>query len=247
MKRYAMAVLVLLLCLMAIPCAAMENLLVDDADLLSFEEEAMLREKLSSVTDTFQAEIVIATVTSTEGYLPDDFVEYFYDSNGYGLGSRRDGVLLLVDMNSRTYRILSNGAAADAISLGDIDVIEEEIAPALGDGDYAEAFHTFIAQCEYYLGGYRNGFPFETGENLLIAVIVGLVAALIVTGILRGQLNSVRRQYAAGNYIKQGSMQVTQATEFFLYRNVSRQAKPKNNSGSGRSSGSSRNVGGGRF
>ena len=247
MKRYLSLLLVLLLCLTVVPAAAAAgNLLVDDADLLSFTEEASLQKRLSDLTEKYDVQVVVVTVNSTGAYSPDDFVEYYYDTFDYGVGPNRDGVLLVVDMDSRTYRILSNGLAADAISHAAIDSIGNAIAPSLSDGDYAKAFETFLEECEYYLNGHINGYPFAAGKNLVIALIIGLVAALIVTSILKGQLKTVRSQYAAGDYVKTGSMQVTQATDLFLYRNVSKRAKPKNNS-SGGSSGGGRNVGGGSF
>jgi chromosome segregation ATPase len=42
----------------------------------------------------------------------------------------------------------------------------------LSDGDYAVAFDVFVEQCDYYLDGYTNGFPFNFGKNLLIALII---------------------------------------------------------------------------
>lgn len=69
----------------------------------------------------------------------------------------------------------------------------------------------------------------------LICLAIGLVIALIVTGIMKGQLKSVRAQSAAAEYVKQGSLQVTESHDLFLYRNVTRVPRPKsNNSGSGR-------------
>lgn len=247
MKRYLSLLLVLLLCLAVVPVvSAAGNPVTDQADLLNPMEEVELRKKLTDLTQEYQVQIAVVTVNSTGSYSPDDFVEHLYDSQNYGLGANRDGVLLVVDMESRTYRILSNGMAADAISSGAISSIGDAIAPDLSDGAYADAFDTFADECVYYLDGYINGFPFDTGKQLLIALAIGLVAALIVTSVLKGQLKSVRSQYAAGDYVKPGSLQVTQATDFFLYRNVSKRAKPKNNS-SGSSSGGGRNVGGGRF
>ena len=42
-------------------------------------------------------------------------------------------------------------------------------------------------------------------------------------------------------------MKVTAAYDMYLYRNVTRRAKPQDSSGSGSRSGSSRHVGGGKF
>lgn len=251
MKKKLLAFLfVVAICISsAIPAFAAHNgaYLYDEAELLTQGEADRLSAKLDAVSQKYQVDVIIATVNSTGSYTADEYVEYFYDSNGFGYGSNRDGVLLLVAMQERDYRILSNGLGADAISMSDIDAIGNEIVPYLSDGEYAQAFDTFVDECEYYINGEINGFPFNFGMNLLTALIVGIVVALVVTGIMIGQLKSVRRQSGAANYTKTDSMHITRSNDFFLYRTVNRVKKETQSSGSSRSGGSSRNVGGGKF
>mgnify|MGYP003461262193 CR=1 FL=1 len=215
----------------------------DEADLLSSTEETQIAEKLSNIREQFDAQIVIMTVPTSDGSI-DTFVEDVYDRMNMGCGENRDGVLLLVCMDSREYRILSNGFAGEAIGLDQIDAIGEAIVSDLSDGDYAEAFITFADNCAYYLDGYLNGFPFNAGKNLIVALIIGVVAGVIVAFILKKQLKSVRQQKQANVYIKSGSMQITASRDLFLYREVSRTEKTSSQSSG---SGSSRNVGGGKF
>jgi len=222
-------------------------LVLDEADLLSDSEEAALNTKLSTISSTYSAQIVVGTIESMEGGDIDQFIELAYDEMGLGYGDNHDGVLLLVCMDPREYRILSNGFAGEAIDSGDIDDIGDAIVSDLSDGDYAAAFDEFVDQCDYYLGGFINGFPFKFGKNLLIALVIGIVAGLIVAFILKGQLKSVRQQKQANVYIKPGSMQLTTSNDFFLYRTVDRRKKESSSSGSSNSSGSSRSTGGGSF
>ena len=81
--------------------------------------------------------------------------------------------------------------------------------------------------------------------NLLICLIIGIVVGLIVVFILKGQLNTIRKQDRAHAYMKSGSMKVNVMHDIFLYRNVSR-VKRQTSSSSG-SHGSSRSIGGGKF
>ena len=108
----------------------------------------------------------------------------------------------------------------------------------------ADAFSAFADQCAYYLDGYLNGFPFNFGKNLIVAIIIGVVAGVAVALVLKKQLKSVRQQKQANVYIKSGSMQITKSRDLFLYREVSRTKKASSDSSG---SGSSRNVGGGKF
>ena len=225
---------------------AEDNLLVwDEAELLNETEVAQLNSKLESISKKYKAEIRVVTLSSVDGGDIDEFLEYLYDESGFGYGENHDGVLLVVCMDPREYRILSNGFAGEAITSGDIDAIGEAFKSDLSDGNYADAFDTFADKCEYYLDGHINGFPFNTGKNLLICLGIGLVVALIVTGIWKGQLKSVRKQSAANAYVKAGTMQITQSGDFFMYRNVTK--TQKQSSSSSGSSGSSRSTGGGSF
>ena len=89
-------------------------------------------------------------------------------------------------------------------------------------------------------------------EAELIAVAVGLIAGLITALVLKGQLKSVKRQNEANLYMKKESLALTQSGDYFMYRNLVRTERPKNNgssgsSGSFRSGGSGRIGGGGKF
>ena len=71
---------------------------------------------------------------------------------------------------------------------------------------------------------------------------------MLVIGIMVSKLKSVRTETDADNYIKAGSMRVTGSSDMFLYRSVSRRARPKNSSGGSsthRSSSGARHSGGG--
>ena len=258
--------LTVLLCLtLTIPASAQETLVRDDAGLLSEWELESLEQRLQEISLTVDAQILVVTVDSVPGNDADAYIEQLYDSMGYGYGSTKSGVMLLLCMELRQYRILSNGLAGDRIGDGEIERIGDAIVSYLTDGDYAAAFHAFANKCETYLDtsgdsgtedfpGFPGDFgtddlpelPADMGKTLLISLGVGLVVGIIVMVILKGQLKSVRQQHQADAYIVAGSMRVTTARDIFLYRNVSKTRKQTNNS-SGGSGGGSRHVGGGSF
>lgn len=223
-----------------------EYVLYDEADLLTDSEETALTEKLLEASHKYNAQLVVITISSMDGGDIDEFVEYCYDSMGFGYGKNHDGILLLVSMDPREFRILSNGLAGDAISESAIDTMTSAITPDLSDGDYADAFDIFVDKCVYYIDGHLNGFPFDVGGTLLLSVFIGFIVGVLVTMILKGQLKSVRKQDRASVYVKPGSMHLTQHSDMFLYRDVSRTRRETSNS-SGSSGGGSRNVGGGSF
>ena len=117
-RKMICTILALLLCVSIAGAALAANnteFLYDEADLLTGAEEDVLVQKLASVSAAYEAQIVIVTIPSDGGTDVDILVEDVYDSMAFGYGENRDGVLLLVCMNPREYRILSNGYAGVAI------------------------------------------------------------------------------------------------------------------------------------
>lgn len=221
---------------------------VDSADLLSDSEERTLCERLDSISEKYTSDVVAVTVESLEGESAMDVADDLFDYCEYGIGDDRSGVLLLISIAERDWWISTHGRCISAFSDGNIDSIGELVTDDLANGDYADAFTTYADECEYYLDIEANGKPFNPIYSLLISVAIGLIVAFIVTMVMRSQLKSVKGQPAASNYIKNGSMQINLANEFFLYRYVDRREKPKNNSSTHHSSsGSTHGGGGGKF
>ena len=250
MKRVFSALLALILCAMltvSVSAAQMPRL-VDAADLLTDSQESELLERLDAISAELQTDVVVITLESCGGYSADDVINAFFDEYEYGYGGNRDGVMLLLSMAERDWRILCNGFAADAITPSERDEIGDHIVEELSAGEYMEAFMEFISLCVYEIEGERNGFPFNFGLSLAVSVAIGFAAAFIATGIMRSKLKSVRSQTGAREYTKPGSMQLTRSSDLFLYRTVNRRHKPQqSSSGSRGGGGGGRHVGGGKF
>ena len=244
-KRILSMLLALLLYTgMIISVCAEETLVFDQADLLSASEESELSGKLREISKTYQTQIVVATVAAVDDGDVEQYLNRMYDELGLGYSQSHDGALLLVCMDPRECRILCNGIAHRAIGSSGIEEILDVIVPNLSDGEYADAFLNFADECETYLDGHINGYPFYAGKKLTVCLIIGLVIGLIVVLILWGQLKSVRKQNQAHTYMKPGSMHLNVCSDIFLYRNV---VRTKKESSSAHGGGSSRSTGGRSF
>ncbi len=248
MKKLIIIALALLISIsFALPVlAAGTPRLVDNADILTASEEQTLLSRLNEISERQRVDIVVVTVNSLGGKSSRVYADDFYDQNGYGFGTSHDGVLLLISMEARDFYISTSGYGITAITDAGLEYVEDRILSDISAGRYAQAFTTYATTCDDLITRARSGNPYDVEKGsfsplktLVIAVIIGIIAAAIVTSILKGQLKSVRRQTAANNYIKQNSMKITVNHDRFLYKNVSRRAKPQNNTSSGGSSGGS--------
>ncbi|MGI6085261.1 MAG: TPM domain-containing protein [Acetivibrionales bacterium] len=214
-------------------------LLVDDADLLTDREEKRLNSKLERISEDQECEVAIVTVYSLEGKTATEYADDFFDYNdGYGYGDGEDGILLLISVEKRDWAISTHGYAIKAFTDSGLDYMEDEFLPLLRSDDYEEAFSRYAELCDELLTMARSGSPYDGRKSLgfipriLISLGVGVVFALIITGIMKGQLKSVRFQPAATSYVRQNSLNIRVSKDLFLYRKVDRHARPKSSSGS---------------
>lgn len=69
------------------------------------------------------------------------------------------------------------------------------------------------------------GASFNVGRSVLIAVIAGIVIALIIVMAMKSKLRSVRPNNSARQYIKPGSRELRVNRDTFLYRRVEKTRK----------------------
>jgi len=238
----------------------------DEPDLLTDSEESALIGKLESIGAQYQMEVVVAAFETTGDYTAMEYADDFYDYNGYGYGETRDGLILIVAMDTRDWWISPRGEAIRTFTDAGIDYIGDRIVPYMSDGDFYGAFNEFADQCSAFMAQAMTGdpydyhnlpqapkAPFKAGMAVVIAVIAGFIIGKIYTGKLKGQLKSVQAQRAAAGYVKNGSMNITDSRDFFLYRRVTRTAKESSSGGGGgssthrSSSGATHGGGGGKF
>lgn len=247
MKIISLILAIVLCCGLAMPVfAEAEALVYDEADILSNREEEKLNDKLVEISQAYDTQIFVITLETTDGEDVGDCAEEIY--YGFGYDSDDSGILLLVSMEDpREYDMIAAGEAGEALGKTELDEILDAMQADMSDDAYAAAFDTYAEKCEYYLDGHINGFPFEAGTTLIIALVIGLVVGLISVLIMKGKLKSVRKQDAANVYVKSGSMQVTIHNDMFLYRNVTRTKKQSSSSSGSGSGGVSRSSGGRSF
>lgn len=212
--------------------------LVDMADLLSDSEEADLSYMLDEISERQQVDVVVVTVDSMEGESATVYSDDFYDYNGYGFGEDRDGILLLVSMEERDWSITTRGYGITVVTDAGRDYISEAIVDDLGLEDYVSAFTNFATLCDDFITQANEGTPYDADNlpdeggfgiigSFVIAYGIAFIIALISTGIMKGQLNSVHSQSGADTYMKQDSMQLTKKNDMFLYTHVDRRKKPE--------------------
>lgn len=212
------------------------------------------------------AALVLLLALAVPAFAADGFADLYYRMNDSAevLTEDEDGELLLVSIGDRKWHISTCGYGITAFTDAGIQYLGEQMTPDMADGDYAAAFHTFIQWTDAYVTAAREGHPYDVDNMpkepfsivyLGVALVIGLITALIVTGVMKSRLKSVAPQRDATDYIRQGSMKLTNQRDLYLYREVHRTERPKESSSSDSggssthtsSSGSTHGGGGGSF
>ena len=210
-------------------------LVVDQADLLSDEEEKQLVARLEEISDRFVLDLAVVTVTDFGGKTPEAFADDFYDYNGYGRGEDADGALIVYKPGAagqRRLQISTCGKAIDALTDAKIDSILNGIKDYFINEDYIGGFNAFADQCD-------DAFEIEFNPSVSpfwipICLIIGFVIAFAITKIRTNSLKSVRKKVDASDYAT--GVAVTDRSDVFLYRNVSKTPIPKDTGSGGGSS-----------
>ncbi len=242
MKRiFRMMAVLLLLTALGVSAAAEQvpAYVFDGAGLLTAHEQIQLDYEILDLQTDYNMHFAIVTTNSLGGKSPQRYAEDYYDGL-YGKGS--DGILFLLSMEDRDWYVSTNGRAAELYTYNEIGDSVDDVLPYLSDGDYYEGFCAWIKELPDYLD---NAEP-EPQPSLPLAVLIGVIAALIVILVMRSSMNTKRQQYGARQYMQPGSYHLRTCQDFYLYSRTKRTARPKNTS-SGGGSGGSRGGRGGKF
>lgn len=211
--------------------------LVDAADLLTEDEEEKLLGLLDEISTRQEVDVAVVTADSLDGRTAMEAADDIFDYCGYGFGIERDGLLFFISMGEREWHISTHGYAVTAFTDAGLEFISEQFIDDLKEGSYAAVFQTYAEWCDNYITQAKTGEPYDV-DNLpklpfsvlgvgIFSLGAGFLAALFVTGIMKGRLKSVHSQRKSDAYIKKDSFKLDKRDDLFLYKDVRRRLKPK--------------------
>lgn len=236
-------------------------LVVDDDDLLSQSEEQELLALAEEISARQECDVVLLTVYSLDGKSAMDYADDYFDYNGYGYGSQRSGLLLLVSMEDRDWWISTRGEAIQAFTDDGIQYLADKFLSDLSGGWYADAFRSYFETADTMLSAYngtlsdaelaafQEDFADFTGDDtnrapkqkplvlsVILALVLGFVLAFIPMLAMKAQIQTVRRNDAAANYERPSSLSMFRNRDIYLYANTTSRVIETNRSGGGGSS-----------
>ena len=272
MKKITLALSLILVLILSVPfCAEAKgkDYVIDNADIIFDANEETLENELKAISQEIGMDVVAVTTNTIDGKTPEAYADDYYDYNGYA----DDGCLFLISMEDRDWHVSTKGYAITCITDYGIEVIESECVHHLSNGDYYLAFNKYGKLVDQFYTEAKTNKPYDTNnkytneygetvgskltkDNLrgvAIAFVFSMIVALIVASSIKRKYKPVKFNRSAANYLVDGSLQVNQSYEHFLYSTVSKTARNDDSHGGGgssthtSSSGSTHGGGGGKF
>lgn len=183
------------------------------------------------------------TATTLEGMDVEEYAEYAFSE--YNMGINGSGILYLVSPEYRKYDIYAVGEMKEDIFIRSVrERLADDITPYLSDDEYYKAFCAYADEVEdeivYVLENGSNAeAEREAAKKAGFFVCLGIAAviSLIVVLVMASRMKTARKETLADRYIREGSFNVSQMRDIFLYTSVSRVKRETDTSSGGGDSG----------
>ena len=225
--------------------------LVDQAELLSEADETALRQKLDSISENLQFDVMIVTAAHIGSRTPMEFADDYFDYNGFGYGETFDGCVFLVSMAERDWWISTCGFGETALTDGYfMEYIRySKVITKLSNGDYSAAFNAFADVVNDFVTEAKTNEPYSPTHRyhewkykvagVAVSLSLGLLSGWLVMKKKRdGYVGVIQKKGEAAAYLV-GPVQLVDSKDTFLRSNVTRTRRVTQSSGSSSASRSS--------
>lgn len=242
----------------------------DFANLFTSTEETNLYNLINHFITTYNMDMVIVTINTNNKSSAMAYADDFYDYNDFGKGSTFDGLLFLIDMDTREMWISTTGQAILMYNDYRIDNILDKSYTYITSQKYFECAKSFITSASSYatqgIPSYNKDYIIdENGDYvknttktlnnfpLLFVIIISFILSTIYVFFARSKHKTIKKATEAKQYLIKNSINITKKEDKFINSHVSKVYDPPSSSSSGgssthrSSSGRSHGGGGRRF
>lgn len=153
--------------------------ITDYADILTDNEEDLLNDKLTLASSKYDIDIIVMTISKTDGSDLDYYVNRIYQNGSYAA----DTVLLAVNMDpyNREVLVQGQGKCMDFINNKRAQSITDSMVPDMKAGNYYKGILRYLDKVAYFS---RHKKPVPTIPQILFEAAGALLAAGIIVFIM---------------------------------------------------------------
>ena len=218
----------------------------DAYGLFSDEQRTALEAKATQLAEKYNMGVYLLVVDKMNGLdnptsaQRTNFATSFYRANDLGLGSGKDGIMLVLAVKSRDYVTIAYGQGSYSFSDEGIAAMEEAVKDELRSDNWVDGAETYYGkigeQLEYYsVKGEPWTEPDPLSAILKILAIFGIPAGAAFSKVNgeKSAMKTAREQTGATNYLDAGSFELTHSDDQFVDTSLVVTPKPKEEESSG--------------
>lgn len=206
--------------------------IIDEAELLSHSEQEELLEDMEDITEYGNA------VFLSIEYNPQNDVEEFAEDFYYEMFQEDNGVLFLIDMDTRSICVHAQGSLQRIITSGYANSICDNVYNYASDEDYYACASEAFDQIYTLLEGGRIAQPMKYISNAFLAVILALLINYFLVMMLSRSRKATTSQLISGIY---SNVEIKNARANFV--NQTKVYSPQSSGSSGKGGGGGRSGG----
>ena len=205
----------------------------DDANVLTSEQYQTLHEDIEAISKAYQCNVHIVTIKDTDitvdtiQQFAEDVYEYNYD---FGYGEKRDGYLLVLNVETRCYWLLAYGPFGN-YSLTDYgkDWLIEKFLPEFGNNNWYNGLQQYIKGSEYILKTAITDKPLDkesstnsTPIGIGLALLTGTLSAFFSCNKHKNNMQTAKLQTQANQYVEHNNIEIIQQHDSFTHTTTTR-------------------------
>lgn len=218
---------------------------IDTVPLLGDGEWNRLEDMAETVSTRYGCGVYMVTVDDYEDYGSGDVFDvatqiYHNDDNGFGVGTGRNGIMLLLSMDDRDWAMFVYGENAEyAFNSYGQEQLEEVFLDNFADNDWYGGFSDYIEACGEYLAKAEAGKPVRANPLWGIGLSTGLscLVALAVCMVMKRKMKTARQKIEADAYISDGGLMLTASHDHYTHTTETSRKIERSSGSSSRSGG----------
>lgn len=222
----------------------------DYAGILDAGEEEALETYADELSQDWEADFVVVTITENTWGSSQEFADRFFDENYFGQEGREktygsgDGMVFLIDMENREYALSTAGSLYECMGDREVDRLLDRAGTYMADAEYYEACRAALDEA-----GRAVKRSHSRGIWLPVGIAFALAAATtaVTLGVMISNSRKAKIATEAGRYAVPGSLEIERKQEYMTgsHTTVTRIQESSGGGGGGHRSGGGVRHGGG--
>lgn len=167
------------------------RLVVDNANLLSPDQQQIIEQKLDAFNDSTSNQIAVVTIPTLNDAPIEDYAVKLFRDWGIGGSKHNNGVLLLIAANDHKIRIeVGYGLEGAITDVQSNDIIKNDLTPNFKDGNYYHGIDAAINSIEQAAAGEYKERGIQKDHSSGGGNVIGFIVIIIIIIFLVGGRNN---------------------------------------------------------